>query len=250
MEERNNQLLKTFYLFKDKFWIITIVTLTFSFAGFLFTKQCITPVYKATTQLVAKTKTTESIDKETLNDANYKLLMVNTYKNLVKSYAILDDVQKNIKNENKLNMSVDQLNSMINVTQEENSQMFNISVTSTNPTYAGIIAGQTADVFSKKVGELLGEENSVSIISPARTATNPISPNTKLNVVMFGMIGGMLASIIIFIRSLYSQVLDEDDHIDESLGLINLGSVAEMKNTHNREKNKKLEVRNYDIKGD
>lgn len=247
MQEGSNQLLKAFYLFKKYIWAIVAVTVLFGIAGFVFTKQFITPIYKSTTQLVAKTDApTETLDKETLNDANYKLLMVNTYKNLVKSYAILEDVQKNLKEKNELNIGIDQLTEMITVTQEENSQMFNIAVTSDNPTIAGLVAGVTANTFSEKVGALLGDENTVSIISPARTETSPISPNVKLNVVMFSLIGALLASIILFIQSLYSQILAEDDHIDESLGLINLGNVVEVKKSGSANNEKLLQVYNYD----
>lgn len=234
-----NQLIKTLRLLRQNLWIILLSTIVFAVGGYMCTEKFITPTYKATTQLVAKTTVTPESD-ETLNDANYKLLMINTYKSLVTSYSILDDAQKELNKIQNINLNVDQIRQMITVTQEENSQIFSISVVSEKPEIAKIISEKVAEAFSAKVGELLGEGNSVSIISPARASTTPISPNLKLNTVMFALIGWLLATIGIFIWSMTNQILEKDDNFEETLGLINLGNVAEMKPIKNGKNKKRL----------
>ncbi|AUB51769.1 hypothetical protein GUI51_06790 [Enterococcus mundtii] len=236
-----NQLLKTFRLLRQNLWIILLSTVVFAVGGYVFTEKFITPTYKATTQLVAKTTVTPESD-ETLNDANYKLLMINTYKSLVTSYSILDDAQKKLKETQDIDLNVDQIRQMLTVAQEENSQIFSISVLSERPEIAQVVSEKVAESFSAKVGELLGEGNSVSIISPARTSGTPISPNLKLNTVMFALIGWLVAVIGIFIWSLSNQILEKEDNFEETLGLQNLGNVAEMKPTQNEKSKKKLYV--------
>ncbi|EPI05394.1 chain length determinant protein [Enterococcus faecalis 13-SD-W-01] len=234
--QSSNQLIKTFRLLKQNLWIILFSTIIFAIGGYLFNVNFVTPTYKGTTQLVAKTNMLSESD-DTLNAANYKLLMINTYKSLATSYSILADVQKKIKETQNIDLSVDQISQMVTVSQEDNSQIFSISVVSEAPRISQIISGNIAESLSSKVGKLLGEENSISIISPARASSIPISPNIKLNTVMFAMIGWLLSVTAIFIWALTNQFVEKEDNFEEELGLINLGTVVEMKANQSR-KNK------------
>lgn len=234
--QSSNQLIKTLRLLKQNLWIILFSTIIFAIGGYLFNVNFVTPTYRGTTQLVAKTNMLSKSD-DTLNAANYKLLMINTYKSLATSYSILDDVQKKIKKTQNIDLSVDQISQMVTVSQEDNSQIFSISVVSETPRISQIISGNIAESLSSKVGKLLGEENSISIISPARASSIPISPNIKLNTVMFAMIGWLLSVTAIFIWALTNQFVEKEDNFEEELGLRNLGTVVEMKANQSR-KNK------------
>ena len=92
----------------------------------------ITPKYGTDTQLVVQS------NQETLTNANLQsdltgnVMMVNTYKDLIKSDVVLDQVSLQLAKENGIQYASYELDKMISVTQSQNSQMFSIKVVSIN----------------------------------------------------------------------------------------------------------------------
>ncbi|WP_348921861.1 YveK family protein [Enterococcus rotai] len=241
----NSNLKKTLRLFKSKLPFIAIVSCLLGLGAFIYTKKFVAPVYQAKTQLVGKYNEQSGSAQNDLNEANYKLVMVNTYKSIVKSYAILQPVKEKLKTDNDIELSLEQLEEMTTVSQEENSQVFTVLVNSTNPNLAGITANKIADVLQENIMNILGVENEISIISPARTGANPISPNNKLNAMIGLIIGMTISSTYVFIRNIYNQAIDEDDSFDAKLELVDLGSISfiSLKNNGKKEEQPKQSKR-------
>ncbi len=222
----NLNIIRAFNMLRKYFLLTIIFSSLSSLTLLIISKQVMVPEYRAVTQLVGK-NTTEM--QENLNDANYKLLMINTYKSLAKSYAVLNGVVKFVNDNTGRKSTVEQLQGAITISQEEDSQIFNIYAVDSDPEIAKLIARTTADSMVKNVGDLLGKENKVSIISPAVVSYTPISPNTKLNTVIGFLLGMFLSVFVIYLKSLYDSTLDGDDEIEKQLGLVSLGSVSNIK---------------------
>lgn len=158
----------------------------------------ITPKYETDTQLVVQS------NQETLTNANLQsnltgnVMMVNTYKDLIKSDVVLDQVSLQLAKENGIQYTSNELNKMISVTQSQNSQMFSIRVISINAKEAMEIANKTAMIFKEKAVEIL-KVDKVSIISPAKLKTTPVSPNKQLNLLIGAVIGLILGVMIVFL---------------------------------------------------
>ncbi|MCO5432265.1 Wzz/FepE/Etk N-terminal domain-containing protein [Enterococcus faecalis] len=222
----NSNLKKTFLLLKSKLPFIAIVSCLLGLGTYMYTKKFVAPVYQAKTQLVGKYNKQSGSGQNDLNEANYKLVMVNTYKSIVKSNAILQPVKEKLSKENNIEISIEQLENMVTVSQEENSQVFTVVINSKDPNLAGITANKIANVLQENIMDILGVENEISIISAARTAEKPISPNEKLNAMIGVIIGLTISSTYIFIKDTYNQAIDEDDQFDMQLGLVDLGSIS------------------------
>ncbi|EGS1179713.1 TPA: hypothetical protein I0F89_RS13230 [Enterococcus faecalis] len=222
----NSSLKKTFLLLKSKLPFITIASCIMGLGTYMYTKKFVAPTYQAKTQLVGKYNKQSGYGQSDLNEANYKLIMVNTYKSIVKSNAILQPVKEKLIKENNIEISIEQLEDMVTVSQEENSQVFTVIINSKDPNLAGITANKIANVLQDNIVDILGGENEISIISAARTAEKPISPNEKLNAMIGVIIGLTISSTYIFIRNNYNQKIDEDDQFDMQLGLVDLGSIS------------------------
>ncbi|EHQ9041280.1 TPA: YveK family protein [Enterococcus faecalis] len=222
----NSNLKKTFLLLKSKLPFIVIVSCLLGLGTYMYTKKFVAPIYQAKTQLVGKYNKQSGGGQNDLNEANYKLVMVNTYKSIVKSNAILQPVKEKLSKENNIEIGIAQLEDMVTVSQEENSQVFTIIINSKDPNLAGITANKIANVLQDNIMDILGGENEISIISAARTAEKPISPNEKLNAMIGVIIGLTISSTYIFIKDTYNQAIDEDDQFDMQLGLVDLGSIS------------------------
>lgn len=189
----------------------------------------ITPKYGTDTQLVVQS------NQETLTNANLQsdltgnVMMVNTYKDLIKSDVVLDQVSLQLAKENGIQYTSNELNKMISVTQSQNSQMFSIRVISINAKEAMEIANKTAMIFKEKAVEIL-KVDKVSIISPAKLKTTPVSPNKKLNLLIGAVIGLILGVMIVFLLEFLDKTVKDTKFIENELELPILGEISVLSN--------------------
>lgn len=189
----------------------------------------ITPKYGTDTQLVVQS------NQETLTNANLQsdltgnVMMVNTYKDLIKSNVVLDQVSLQLAKEDGIQYTSNELNKMISVTQSQNSQMFSIRVVSINAKEAMEIANKTAMIFKEKAVEIL-KVDKVSIISPAKLQTTPVSPNKKLNLLIGAVIGLILGVMIVFLLEFLDKTVKDTKFIENELELQILGEISVLSN--------------------
>ena len=191
-------------------------------AGFTFFVA--TPQYNATTQILVN-RTTESAEGIQLNDINTNVQMINTYKDIIKGPVILNEVQSNLGTD----LTTNELSGKIEITTQENSQVFSLTVTDESPYQAAEIANAVADTFQNEIGNIMNVEN-VTIISEAVPNTNQISPNNLLNLVIGLLVGLMLGVGIAFLLEFMDKTVRDERFITETLGWSVLGSVSEMTN--------------------
>ena len=189
----------------------------------------ITPKYGTDTQLVVQS------NQETLTNANLQsdltgnVMMVNTYKDIIKSNVVLDQVSLQLAKEDGIQYTSNELNKMISVTQSQNSQMFSIRVVSINAKEAMEIANKTAMIFKEKAVEIL-KVDKVSIISPAKLQTTPVSPNKKLNLLIGAVIGLILGVMIVFLLEFLDKTVKDTKFIENELELPILGEISVLSN--------------------
>lgn len=190
-------------------------------AGFTF--FIATPLYNATTQILVN-RTTESAEGLQLTDINTNVQMINTYKDIIKGPVILNEVQEILET----NLTTTELSNKIEITTQENSQVFSLTVTDESPYEASEAANAVANTFQSEIGNIMNVEN-VTIISEAVPNTNQISPNNLLNLAIGLLIGLMLGVGSAFLSEFMDKSVRDERFITD-LGWSVLGSVSEMSN--------------------
>lgn len=187
----------------------------------VFTFFIATPQYSATTQiLVNHTQTGEVIQQ---SDINTNVQLINTYKDIIKGPVILDDVRETLD----FDISHGQLSNKIQIGNQDNSQVFSLTVTDDSPFDAAAIANTVAITFQENIGEIMNVDN-VTIISEAVANTSPVSPNTVLNLIIGLLLGFLLGVVLSFVYEYMDNTVKDEKFIIEELGWINLGKVSEM----------------------
>ena len=189
----------------------------------------ITPKYETDTQLVVQSNQQTLTNANLQSDLTGNVMMVNTYKDLIKSDVVLDQVSLQLAKENGIQYTSNELNKMISVTQSQNSQMFSIRVVSINAKEAMEIANKTAMIFKEKAVEIL-KVDKVSIISPAKLQTTPVSPNKKLNLLIGAVIGLILGVMIVFLLEFLDKTVKDTKFIENELELPILGEISVLSN--------------------
>ena len=191
-------------------------------AGFTF--FIATPKYNATTQILVN-RTTESAEGLQLNDINSNVQMINTYKDIIKGPVILNEVRENLET----NLTTIALSEKIEITTQENSQVFSLTVKDESPYKSADIANAVAETFRNEIGNIMNVDN-VTIISEAVPITDQISPNNLLNLVIGLLVGLILGVGITFLIEFMDKSVRDEKFITEILGWSVLGSVSEMSN--------------------
>lgn len=211
-----------FKTLKKRLGMITLLTiLAITIAGVV-SFLVLTPIYESSTQILVnqeKTDATQAINQNIQAD----LQLINTYSVIIKSPAILDQVQ----NELNLDMTVEQLNNKITVNTAENSQVVNVTVQDEDPAQAVDIANMTASVFETEIKNLMNVDN-VSVLSPAVLKDNPspVAPNPMLNMAIAAVIGLMLGVGIAFLLEYLDTTIKNDQDIEDVLGIPLLGIIS------------------------
>lgn len=191
-------------------------------AGFTFFVA--TPQYDATTQVLVN-RITESTEGLQLNDINSNVQMINTYKDIIKGPVILNEVQENVET----TLTTTELSDKIEITTQEDSQVFSLTVTDDSPYDAAEIANAVAVTFQSEIGNIMNVEN-VTIISEAVPVTDQISPNNLLNLVIGLLVGLMIGVGSALLLEFMDKTVRDERFITEAIGWSVLGSVSEMSN--------------------
>ena len=212
-----------FNYYKGKMPFIIMIVALVGIIGSVYSFVFQTPKYKSTTSVILKNDSTQS-NILTVNDLNMNKNLVGTYSEIVKSKRTLSQVIKNLK----LDYSVGQLSSMIQVTSVADTEIIKITVSDVNKKNAKVIADEAANVFVEEIPELYSISN-VSILDSAEVANSPYNINVKKQLILYLLIGLVLGCGIVFIIYYFDRTIKSVEQVEMKIGLPILGAVQECK---------------------
>lgn len=219
--EEEISLVELFGILKKRIaWIINATLLGVLLAA-VYTFFVAVPEYSSTTQLIVnRTQQSEVIQQ---SDINTNVQLINTYKDILKSPVVLDEVRKELD----LDLTHNALSNKISIATQDNSQVFNIQVNDGNPFDAATIANTVASVFQEELPDIMNVDN-VSVISESVPNETPISPNNTLNLAIGLVLGGMIGVGLAFLLEFMDNTVKDETFIVEELGWTSLGIISEM----------------------
>lgn len=228
MEEINIKDLFDFAI--SKLRIIILIVLVVVLLGAAYSLFISKPVYEAKTTLVLtgtaeanniQNKNAEDGITITQNDINLNSKLVATYREVIKSITVLKDVINTLN----LNYTVTELQDMISVSTVQDTEMISITVASRNAVESASIANELAVKFSDQIKEIYNIEN-ISIIDKAEVPTMPTNVNIVKQVVIYTLIGFVVALAVIFAMFYFDSTVKDASQI-EKMGFTVLTSIPE-----------------------
>lgn len=188
----------------------------------------ITPQYSSRAQLIVTLPQNENTNSN-LNDVNYNLQMLNTYKDIIKEGdALALQVQERLAKDYDIQLTPGQIKENLEVTQSQNSQMFSISAKSDKAIDAEHIANTAAEVFQDTVKDVLTNVDKITIVSKATASSTPVSPNNKLNLAIGLVLGVMVGVGLAFLMQLLDRTVKDSRFVTDNLEFTILGTVPQM----------------------
>jgi capsular polysaccharide biosynthesis protein len=155
------------------------------------------------------------------------IMLINTYKELIKSEPILQEV---IKQNPQLHLTVSKLAALMKVSSIVNTQVMNITVQDISYQRAAQIANAIAHVFKESLPAIMNVDN-VNILNEAslNEPTDPIQ--TSLIAVLFVtfVVALFLAILFAFLLDYFDRTLHSEADVMRFLGEPPLITVVQMK---------------------
>jgi capsular polysaccharide biosynthesis protein len=219
--EETISLRELFYTLRKRMWLIISITVVATLLSGIYSFYLATPIYSSKTQLLVNQEKNDQ-PMYNIGEIQTNLQLINTYNVIIKSPAILDLVAKELD----MGQTGEQLNSMITVGSEKDSQVLNITVQNPDAAVATDIANTTAKVFQDEIVKIMNVDN-VSILAKAKTKENPspIKPQPVLNIAIALVVGLMLGVGLSFLLEYLDNTIKNEMDVEKVLGLPVLGAI-------------------------
>lgn len=200
MEEDTIDLLELVKALWKNILIIALVAVLFGSAAFGCTAFLMVPEYQATASLYVNNSsfsfgsTSFSISNSDLTASNS---LVAVYIYILQSRTTMEDVIK----EADLTYTPEELSEMVVAKGVSSTGAFEVTVTSTNPAEAELIANTIAQILPDRISEIV-DGSSVRVVDYAVIPSHRSGPGMVKNTAMGILAGGFLAAAVVVIRFL------------------------------------------------
>lgn len=225
MEEINLKELFNYLL--SKLPLLLIITFVLLLIGNIYSLKFKVPMYNSTTTLVLVSESDANIGI-TQNDLTLNNNLVDTYTEIIKSKAVLNEVINNLN----LDESVNVLSSKITVSAVKNTQVIKLKVSDKDNKKAQSIADEVAKAFIKETSRIY-KLNNVVVIDKASLETKPYNMNIIKENIIYVFGGVMLSLCIIFLMYMLDTTINNAHEVEEKLNLNVLGSVPKVGGKNN-----------------
>ncbi|HFR3275598.1 TPA: Wzz/FepE/Etk N-terminal domain-containing protein [Streptococcus suis] len=211
-------LLKT--IWRKKFLILLTAVLTAGLA-FVYSSFLVTPQYDSTTRIYVVSQNVEAGAGLTNQELQAGTYLAKDYREIILSQDVLTQVAT------ELNLK-ESLKEKISVSIPVDTRIVSISVRDADPNEAARIANSLRTFAVQKVVEVT-KVSDVTTLEEAVPAEEPTTPNTKRNILLGLLAGGILATGLVLVMEVLDDRVKRPQDIEEVMGLTLLGIVPDSK---------------------
>lgn len=225
-EEIEIDLRRVFEAILKKIWLVVIVTVLAGAMAFVYTQQFVTPLYKSKAMFYVNNSNIS------LGDASLSVTTgdISASRNLVKTYIVVLNTRSTLMDVIDyagVDYSYAQIKDMIAAAPVDETEVFEVVVTSPDPIEADKIADAITYILPKKITSII-EGTSAKIVDASIVAAAPSSPNTMRNTAL-GAILGMIAIMgFIALVEIFDTTIRTEEDIDMVSNYPILASVPDM----------------------
>ena len=206
-------------IFSKKLLIALIMLLSITL-GYVYSYYYKQPEYKSSVTILLVADENKLNQGLTQNDLSINSSLISTYSSIAKSTNV---IQKTIENLG-LNINAENLQKNIEAIPVDKTQILKITVKNNNPEIAKNIANELAKVFTAQIKEIYNLEN-ISIVDEAEIENQPFNINHKKDMILFGIMGVIASSILVFGIYLFDDTIKNEKDIEKNVKLKNIGTV-------------------------
>ena len=203
-------------LIKKRLWLIVAFVLISCATTFYVSKNFVVPVYSASGQLLVN-NVANVPDGNNLNDLNFSLNLIESYKEILSSPTIMKSV---VAAHPEFGLTEAELSQKLNIRSAEKSQVINISVQDESYTKAASMVNAVSQTFIRSLPLLMKLDN-VTFLTPADPTDQPAPSNggIMMNLIISFVVALMAALGVILLMETLNNTLRTEKEAEHDLGL-------------------------------
>lgn len=217
-----------------RIWLVLTSVVAGAVAAFLFATFIITPLYESKAMLYVNNSSI-SVGSTSFSISTGEL---SAAQSLVKTYIVIMQSRQTLNaviEQADLVYTYDELKDMISAASVNNTEIFEITVTSDDPEEAELIVNTISDILPDKIADIV-EGSSVRVVDYGVVPVYPVSPNvTKFALVGF-LLGGVLSVGFIILLELLNNSIRSEEYLIQTYDLPVLAVVPAMTRKSRRKK--------------
>ncbi|WP_086074485.1 YveK family protein [Paenibacillus camerounensis] len=219
-----------FQIVKKRLWMIVSIVVVVCLLAGIYSLYIKKPVYEASTKIIVnQTQQVQTAASELdLNQINTNIQMINTYKEIIKTPAILDVVANNYP---EFNTNAEELLKKVNVSSVNNTQVMTLVVRDNSYQRAAELVNAISLVFKQEIPSLFNVQN-VSILNEAKlnppVEPGPVEPNVVMNLAIAFIVSLMIGLGIAFLLEYLDDTLKTEEDIEKYLGLPTIAMITRL----------------------
>ena len=226
MNDKNDEtvidLVELLGAFIKKIWLVVALTVAGAILAFVYTLLLVTPQYKSSALLYVN-NSDFSLGNVSISTADLSAAksLVSTYSVILKSRTVVNEVI----DLSGVNYTYEQMLNMVEAKAVDNTEVFSITVTSSNPMEAEMLANLYAQVLPEKIAEIVNGTDA-KIVDYAVIAARRSSPSYTKNTAVGALLGLVVAAAIVVINYLRDDVIHSEDYLTKTYPTIPLLTVV------------------------
>jgi capsular polysaccharide biosynthesis protein len=217
-----------FKIIAKRWWVIVIVVMLCCGSVSVYDYYTAQPLYEASTKLIVNnTNRVEGVSRPDSSEITSNIMLINTYKDIIKTPAIMDKV---IKEHPEFHRTSKELINNIKVSASTNSQVMSIIIRDYSVERAVQMVNSISEVFKREIPTIMNVDN-VTILSEANVSDHPdpVSPSLLLKNFIASVISLIISLGFIFLREYLDDTIKSEKDVRVYLDKPTLAMVAKAK---------------------
>ena len=225
-EQEGISLQELFRIVWNNIALILIITMWVLVIGIVYTFSIVQPKYTANSSLMVQV----DVESSGTNEQSAIVIannLMGTYKEFIVSNRVLESVKEDIPELSDTSLS--SLKNSISISITSQILIIYISVVNSSPELAQEIANtlveNSIEIANDPESPYVLLQNKLKVLDVAKLPTSPSSPNKTLNVIISGLLGGILALGVVFVKEFFNNKYKTVDELERHLNIKVLAAV-------------------------
>lgn len=204
-------------------WLIVLCAVVLGAVFLVYTVNFVQPQYQSRLSFyVSNTTSASDSGGVASTDLAVALRLVNSYIEILEEDVVLDKVAAELNHQ----VSAAQLRGMISAVVKDDTEIFTVTVTSTNPQLSADVANTLAAVAPGVISEVTSG-GSAKAIGTAKVPTARSSPDYITNTMLGAVVGAVLAAVVVVVAMFLDVRIKSEDALERITGARVLGFIPD-----------------------
>jgi len=220
-EELTLDLRDILHIIQKRMKMIILITLACTLVSGVVSFYVIKPTYESKTSIiVGKPQGTDKSQTE-YNDVMLYQKLIQTYQEIATSRVVAEQASSMLDQK----YTAEQVQKLITVTPQTDTQILVISAKNGNPVESAKICSAVSQAFIEQSKVVFPTGGDIQVMDKAIVPVSPVSPNKKMNLAIAFLIGLMGSMGLAFVREMMDRTIKSEDEVERYIGVPIIGMI-------------------------